>query len=82
MRTPAQPTLTSYDTWCRAYSGTLVQKYETFLPTFTGSGINGLGTKAYTSLRYALEHFVQPPWTTNLTDTNIQSFRVIVESTN
>jgi len=47
---------------------------DTLLPTFTTTGMT------YTALRYSLENREHPLWTASLSDTNVQTFMVVVET--
>ena len=68
--------LDKYDEWRRGYdtSAPSDDRYDTFLSTFTGSN-----QTSYPALRYSLENFLRPPFSPSLTDTNLQSFMVIIE---
>jgi len=67
---------TNFDPWCRSHNNKPTEVMDTFLATFT-TPVGG--TTTYVGLRYSLEPWGKPLWTPNLTDTNVQTFMVIVD---
>jgi len=66
----ASITLVQYTDWCLGRNGHSTT-VDTLLPTTSGTST--------LALRFSLENRDRPTWTANLSDTNVQSFMVLVE---
>jgi len=71
-RTSTNGTLGRYDAWGRGHKTFLpTDTVDKFKPTYKGTNM--------VALRYCLENYIYPPFTSALTDTNLQSFLVLVK---